>query len=514
VKVEKTDSEPSKIAPSFAENFQIFDAVRAGVDFEPLLNDMSYDALTIVDDTGLSALHHAVDAEQPEAVKALLEAKADVDALDGQKATALHYAALLGSESIVAMLLDAGATPLAHDDDGKSAAQLAQEEGYDALAMRIKAAEAERAGAAAAGSLPVIDIGAFMRGSAAERASIAASFDDAFCSLGFCQVAGYEALLAETTITDLREHASDFFALPAEAKRLTRADGLVGYLAPGEETVSDSSAADASVAAPPSGSSNEADPVESLNLPGYQEEGATWRASAAEAECPWVQAPWMTSAPAGLRSAALAYWGGATRLMSALMRLMAAALDLADGHFEDPFEKPGTLLRIAWYPAVPAASTEQEGAETAAEGLSSPQLRYGEHTDYDGFTILQRSGDSGGGGGLQIQMPSGEWTSVPSSPGTLTINIGDLFARWTNDRWRATKHRVVARRPSATAEIPARLSIVYFSGPHPDTVVTCLPCPKCQSDAARYEPITAGAHVEAKMKAATAAARGDTVHPR
>jgi isopenicillin N synthase-like dioxygenase len=28
-------------------------------------------------------------------------------------------------------------------------------------------------------------------------------------------------------------------------------------------------------------------------------------------------------------------------------------------------------------------------------------------------------------------------------PGTLLVNLGDLLAEWTNDRWRSTLHRVV-----------------------------------------------------------------------
>lgn len=138
-----------------------------------------------------------------------------------------------------------------------------------------------------------------------------------------------------------------------------------------------------------------------------------------------------------------------------------------------------------------------------------PTHSYGEHTDYDGFTILQREGDEGaGGGGLEIQTADGEWVGVPSAPHSLTINIGDLFARWTNDRWKATRHRVAARAPPAgDAPLPGRLSIAYFTGPHPDTLVACLPSTKCRQRPAAYEPITARAHVEAKMHAATQQAR-------
>ena len=58
-----------------------------------------------------------------------------------------------------------------------------------------------------------------------------------------------------------------------------------------------------------------------------------------------------------------------------------------------------------------------------------------------------------------------------------------------------------------------RLSIVYFTGPHPDTLVECLPSAKCkgEGETPKYAPITAYDHVLSKMNAATADARGESV---
>lgn len=185
--------------------------------------------------------------------------------------------------------------------------------------------------------------------------------------------------------------------------------------------------------------------------------------------------------------------------MNVLMELMELGLGLSPHYFYKSFEYPGTLLRIASYP--PPSGGSDGGDATA-------QLRYGEHTDYDGFTILQRDATAEGADeGLEIQLPSGEWVAVPSLPHTLTINVGDLFARWTNDRWRATPHRVAAARGNAAATGRARLSIVYFTGPNPETTISCLPSAKCRRTPPQYEPIKAREHVEAKMSAATAAAR-------
>lgn len=357
--------------------------------------------------------------------------------------------------------------------------------------------------AASSAAVPIIDIAKLASGFPEERAHLAQAFDEALSTSGFCQLVGYESLLPEADISALRTASAAFFAAPSQAKERSYVDGVVGYLGVGAENVA------ASAGTP----SAQPDPVESLNLPAYQEEGKPWRSAAAEAECPWRDAAYLPSdavAP-GFRQAATRYFKGATALMLRLMTLSELALDLPEGYFTPPFSHPGTLLRAAYYP--PRKEAETQAAEAKAVGMATePQLRYGAHTDYDGFTILQRAaGDTA----LEILSASGQWLTVEALPNTLTINIGDLLARWTNDRWRATTHRVVAvaapaacvsatTGPKSSCNATGRLSIVYFTGPAPQTTVACLPCSKCQQGAPKYKPITAEQHVTEKMLAATA----------
>jgi len=186
------------------------------------------------------------------------------------------------------------------------------------------------------------------------------------------------------------------------------------------------------------------------------------------------------------------------------MRLAEAALGLPDGYFMPSYAKPGTLLRLAYYPAT-------AGIDDGDDGAGDGTWRYGAHTDYDGFTILQRGdvagpsdmGDGAGSGGLEIEWPDGVWRPQPATHGELTINIGDLLSRWTNNRWKATKHRVAPPPKGSAAAKRDRLSVVYFTGPHPDTVVQCLPsCAPPPGQPTAFEPITARAHVQSKIEAA------------
>lgn len=164
-------------------------------------------------------------------------------------------------------------------------------------------------------ALPTIDLSKFASGSAAQRQALADDFDEAFRTVGFCVLSGYEEFLPAAHVSEAREAAAAFFAQPLEEKKRAYHDGIFGYLGPGAENV----AATAGAAAA------EPDPVESLNLPGYQELGSEWDARPHGSECPWRSAPY---APAGLE-VIQRYWSGATSVMLQLMALSELALGAA-----------------------------------------------------------------------------------------------------------------------------------------------------------------------------------------
>jgi len=74
--------------------------------------------------------------------------------------------------------------------------------------------------------------------------------------------------------------------------------------------------------------------------------------------------------------------------------------------------------------------------------LEAGQFRASEHTDYGGLTILYSTSP-----GLQVKTRWGEWLDINIPKDHFVINIGDLMAFWTNDRWVSTPHRVVAKDP-------------------------------------------------------------------
>ena len=168
----------------------------------------------------------------------------------------------------------------------------------------------------------------------------------------------------------LRTEAEAFFSsLPAE-KRRAHHDGFIGYLAVGAENVGASAG---TPSAPP-------DLVESLSLSGFQEAGQEWNWDEQKG-APWRDAPYARALPPALHRAAEEYWRGATALLRALMELSEVALDLPRGHFDASFARPGTLLRLAWYPPSPKTPegqwryVENTPTTTDSPSFSAPRSR-------------------------------------------------------------------------------------------------------------------------------------------
>lgn len=162
------------------------------------------------------------------------------------------------------------------------------------------------------------------------------------------------------------------------------------------------------------------------------------------------------------------------------MSAFALALDLDPDFFEDKHTGLTQTMRLLHYPP----------AEVQSEG----QLGAGAHTDYGTLTVLFQ--DSAGG--LEVQNLEGKWVPAPPIPGTVVINTGDLIARWSNDFFKLTPHRVV---PSPSARQNGRQSIAFFSDPDPEVIIETFPSCVSAENPAKYGPITAGEHVQERILA-------------
>ncbi|PYC68618.1 oxidoreductase, partial [Streptomyces tateyamensis] len=122
------------------------------------------------------------------------------------------------------------------------------------------------------------------------------------------------------------------------------------------------------------------------------------------------------------------------------------------------------------------------------------QFRIGPHTDFGTVTLLDRQQ---GKGGLQVWIApedGGEgWEDAPYDPAALTVNIGDLMARWTGGRWRSGRHRVLPPSPDAPDE--DLLSLVYFYECDPHTTVAPIAGPVA------HEPVDSSVYLRDKLDA-------------
>ena len=111
--------------------------------------------------------------------------------------------------------------------------------------------------------------------------------------------------------------------------------------------------------------------------------------------------------------------------------------------------------------------------------IKEGQLRANEHTDYGTQTLLWRFDDCPG---LQLkEKKKDEWADVPIVENSIVLNIADMFARWTNDLFKSTPHRVV----NVAMDRP-RFSMPYFVDPGRDVMIENL-----MGTPAKYPPISA-----------------------
>lgn len=179
--------------------------------------------------------------------------------------------------------------------------------------------------------------------------------------------------------------------------------------------------------------------------------------------------------PAPSQPTIAAFWDGCVGVLDALLRAIAAALQLPDSFFTARHQRQAHMLRLLHYPPL-------------HEPQQPRQSRAAAHSDYGTLTLLFQDAIDG----LEVQTRAGEWIAAPPIPGTVLINIGDLMERWTNHRYRSTPHRVVL---SPAQPLRSRQSIAFFCHPDAEVEVACL-----GDEPPRYPPIAAGEYLLSRLQ--------------
>ncbi len=318
--------------------------------------------------------------------------------------------------------------------------------------------------------VPVVDLSAWSS-DASGRERVAAAVDDACRRVGFLQISGHG--VPAPVIDDMLAAGDAIFGLPIEAKLELAAPPHInrGYAPLGSESLTYSLGVDS----PPDlfeafnigpDSIPPDDPVYSSQLEGVFAPNLWPRSMAAE------------------RAALVTYFDEVAALARRLTSIFAVALGLPDDFFVSRCDHSTDTLRLNNYVRAPGGEPMRG------------QVRMGAHTDYGIVTVLHADRVPG----LEIVGPDGDWHPVVPDEGMFLVNLGDLLAQWTNDRWRSTVHRVV---PPARGPDPARRrSAAFFHDGNYDALVSCLPTCLEPGHEPTYPPVLAGEHLMAKVVSA------------
>jgi isopenicillin N synthase-like dioxygenase len=178
----------------------------------------------------------------------------------------------------------------------------------------------------------------------------------------------------------------------------------------------------------------------------------------------------------GFRGVVEAYMEAVADLARTIFRIWACGFGLPLNYFDRMMDAPIAQLRLIHYPPT-------------IDPTDKNFLGIGSHCDYEALTILCQDDV----GGLQVMNHNREWIDATPIPGTFVVNIGEMMARWTNDIFCATPHRVINRSQRD------RYSIPFFFGPNYDAEIACLsPC--VQGVQAQYTPVIAGEYLSGRLK--------------
>lgn len=329
--------------------------------------------------------------------------------------------------------------------------------------------------------VPTVDITPYVvDGSAADRAEVARRIDEACCTVGFIQITGHG--VPAPVIEGLTDALDGFFSLDLDTKKTYRTPPQInrGYSPPKSESLSLSLGVESATrmndffeAFNVGASAADYPHAEDLPQPDYAEN--VW---------PAVE---------GFEPRVRAYFAEAARVARTMTRIFADALGLPEDFFPSRTDHSLDVMRMNNYALPPGTDVTLDGDLI---GMS-------EHTDFGIVTILWADQVRG----LQVLGADGSWNDVHPADGALLINLGDITAHLTNERWMSTLHRV--KPPVIDGTIERRRSVAFFHDGNVDTVISTLPSCVDDDHPDLFEPITIADHIAAKLRGSRAGVRND-----
>ena len=295
--------------------------------------------------------------------------------------------------------------------------------------------------------IPVLDVAPFLAGEPGAAAALAAQIKRTCEDTGLLVISNHG--VPQDLIEAAFAAAAAFFAQDEERKMALRiGDQNIGYLPYGGQTMKTST-------------------IQVANKPNYSE---SFYITTPDPD-PTVQDvaadlnKWPPGLP-GFKDAQVRYFQTMRALARRFLPTFALALGLPEDYFEADFQGANCTVRLIQY----------------APQLPEEDDLYGfaPHTDGSFFTFLPRSKFPG----LEVKTKDGYWIRPPDVPGAFVVNTGEMLARYSNDLFDPTPHRVVNRSGAIRHAMP------FFYGPNRHTKVHCAPTCVSPGSPARYEPMS------------------------
>lgn len=310
----------------------------------------------------------------------------------------------------------------------------------------------------AAPYIPTIDVAAERAGAKAGLAAMAAEVAEAFAGSGFCYIANHG--IPDAVIDEAASAALEFFHRPLDEKLKSKPkESVRGFNAIGRTQMYGAKNPDYKE-------------YFQIGLELLRDDPAVLAGQPLRGPNQWPQ-----DLPR-FQTALTRYFAEVGACGQRFLRAVALSLGAPETFFADKYDKPLQRTQCVYYPPHPTDSKEE------LFGVAP-------HTDYGCITLLWQDDV----GGLEVQDRSGAWVDAPPIPGTLVVNIGDLLARWSNDRYRSTRHRVTNRSGRE------RLSIATFYDPDYTAPVDPRDLGLVEAETALYPRVSAGDYIMGRINA-------------
>lgn len=307
-------------------------------------------------------------------------------------------------------------------------------------------------------TIPVVDLSKFVIGDAHTKEEFVQDLGKAFHEVGFVGVINHG--VPQDIVDKFYSASKRFFSLPVDTKRSYLLDGLAGqrgYTAFGTEHAKHSKVADLK---------------EFFQIGQYVDKDHPRKAEYPD-NVVVDKVPEFSDMAEQLYKAFEAAGGH-------LLQAIALFLNLDENYFTQHIHEGNSILRAIHYPPI---------TEEPASAIRSEQ-----HEDINLITLLVGAS----AGGLQLLNNEGEWMDITPEENEIVINVGDMLQRLTNNYLKSTTHRVV-NPPKQLWHVP-RLSIPFFLHPKSEMDLTCLESCVTADRTLAYEPITAGAYLDERLR--------------